>query len=131
MLETISMVSVIRNAIQNHLQLTFVAKDQPREICPHVLGTKKGVWHVLGWQFAGLSNTGPLPEWRCIELRDISTEIVAREGEWHRGWTTGQRGQSCVDIVDTMIDPEHAALIRNTSPARTLGRARAPVGRRR
>lgn len=113
-----AMLSVIRGAIRNRQSLYFTANDEPREFCPHVLGTKRGEWHVFGWQFGGGSSRGLPPggDWRCIELEDISTEIVARSGPWHRGWTKGQRDQTCVDDVDTVIDSAYAAEIRNTSP---------------
>jgi hypothetical protein len=117
-----TMVTVIREAITNHRQLVFTAKRYHREFCPHVLGTKSGVWHVFGWQFGGGTNQGKLPEggdWRCIELRDISSPILARDGAWYRGWTKGRRGQTCVDFIDTEVDQAHAAEALSTLPSRT------------
>jgi hypothetical protein len=111
-----SLLPVIRDAIRTRKQLFFTAVNEPREFCPHLLGTKRGVWHVLGWQFGGSSNTG-LPTggaWRCIELEDISTPIISKEGIWYRGTTKGTGAQFCVDDIDTAIDAAHAAEVQST-----------------
>lgn len=114
-------LQIIRGAIQNHQQLFFTLDGFPREFCPHVLGTKQSEWHVFGWQFGGESKTG-LPkggDWRCLVLHDITTDIVARDGDWYRGWAMGKRGQSCIDTIDTVVDAAHAAEILSASPAHT------------
>jgi hypothetical protein len=119
MADITSAVAVIRAAIYQRRQLLFTAANRPREICPHVLGTTRGgVWRVLGWQFGGDSRDGPLPDWRCIELKDITSEIVARDGLWHRGWRPRGGRQTCVDFIYAEVDPPHGAELRSTSPLR-------------
>ena len=108
--------AVIRDAIVNRLQLSFIAKGHQREFCPHVLGRKNGNLRIFGWQFGGTSERGHLPCWRCINLRDISSPIRAHDGEWHRGYTTGHHEQTCIDFIDTMIsiqltDPKSGSLL--------------------
>ena len=120
------MIAVIRDAIKNLHQLTFhtVGDDgvvRHRVVCPHILGTKEGDWHLFTWQINDDSQHGFQPgaqRWRCFELEDMSN-VQAREGEWYRGWTGGKRPQSCVDVIDTRVDDAHAAEVRSTSPVRT------------
>lgn len=107
-------ISILRDAIRNVKQVTGLGKCLPREFCPHIMGTKNHVWRVLTWQFAGLSNSGDLPGWRGFDLDDLD-QIALRDGEWHRGSTTGQRDQSLIDLVDTIVDPAHAAEIRESA----------------
>jgi hypothetical protein len=119
MADITSNVAIIRDAIYQRRQLLFTAANRPREICPHVLGTTRGgVWRVLGWQFGGDSAEGPLPDWRCFELRDITTDIAVRDGAWHRGWRARGAQQTCVDFIYAEIDPAHGAELRSTSPLR-------------
>jgi len=124
MADIASAVAIIRDAIYQRRQLLFTAANRPREICPHVLGTtRRGVWRVLGWQFDGDTAEGPLPDWRCIELKDISSEIVVREGRWHRGWRARGARQTCIDFNYAEVDPNHGAEIRSTSLLRIRLRA--------
>jgi hypothetical protein len=125
--------SIIREGIRDAKQLVFTCLFHPREFCPHILGTKYGAWHVFGWQFAGTSSRGLKDggDWRCLELHDISTDILIRDGQWYRGWTSGDGPSSCVDIIDTVIDPAHAAESRNIFPAHTRGHAPARRGLKR
>jgi hypothetical protein len=119
MADIASAVAIIRDAIYQRRQLLFTAANRPREICPHVLGTtRRGVWRVLGWQFGGDSRDGPLPDWRCIELKDISAEIVVRDGLWHRGWRARSAQQTCIDFIYAEVDPRYGAELRSTSPLR-------------
>jgi hypothetical protein len=81
--------------------------DQPRLLCPHVLGWKAGRRHALVYQIGGRSNTR-LPVvaagggvWRCLaveKLRDV--ELRAE------GWRSGPRspGQTCIDEIDFDTD---------------------------
>ncbi|MGH2618717.1 MAG: hypothetical protein ACRDJC_26105 [Thermomicrobiales bacterium] len=72
---------------------------------PARAGTKRGVAHVLVYQYAGGSQTGLPPggEWRCLnveELRDIRLEPGA--------WRTAPNvfnPQTCLDEVDVLADP--------------------------
>jgi hypothetical protein len=112
-------VAIVRDAIYQRRQLLFTAANRPREMCPHVLGTTRGgVWRVLGWQFAGESNEGPLPDWRCIELKDITSDVIVREGIWHRGWSARGAQQTCIDFIYAEVAPAHGAELRSTSPLR-------------
>ena len=118
-------ISVVRDAIIHHNQIAFTTFGddgiaQRRVACPHILGTKEGEWHMLVWQVNDESEKGFTPgaqRWRCFDLADV-TDVRTYEGVWHRGWTTGRRGQHCVDAIDTAVDSLHAAEVRNTFPAR-------------
>lgn len=121
-------IELLRSAIRELKQVTGTCNGYPREFCPHVLGQKGAKWSVLVWQFAGLSESSLRPDgdWRCFELDDLE-HLAKRDGDWHRGWSTGQREQSCVDLIDTTVDINHAAEIRETSREHT----RWPAVRRR
>lgn len=125
------MIALLRDAILNRRQLVFTVKKQQREFCPHVLGTRQGIWHVYGWQFGGESNEGELPDWRCFELRNITSDIEARAGEWHRGWRARRAKQACVDFIYAEVDPEYGPRPRSTSPLRIPVPVLAPGGPRK
>jgi len=127
------MLDIIRDAIINHRQLVFDATGYHRIACPHILGTKNGSWHVLVWQINDDSEKGfkeGEQRWRCFDVNDISN-LVAQNGEWERGWSAGKGKSSCIDIADTIIDPDHAAEVRSTSRTHIQRRAPVPGGRRR
>lgn len=130
-LEMPNMIALIREAIVNRRQLVFTAKKRHRELCPHVLGTRQGIWHIYGWQFDGESNEGTLPDWRCFELRNITSEIVVRNGEWHRGWRARRAKQTCVDFIYAEVDPDYGPRPRNTSPLRIPTPVLSPTGPRK
>lgn len=115
-------LETIREAIRKRRQLTFTVNGHYRIACPHLLGRKHGEWHVFTWQINDESENGFKPgaqRWRCFDLDDMSG-VAIQDGDWHRGWTTGKRKQSCIDVIDTQVDPAYAAQTRNTSPAHTL-----------
>ena len=73
-----------------------------RELCPHIIGTnKRGEEVVLAWQFGGESS-GPLPQWRCLKLANVS-DARPREGRWHEGGSH-QTTQTCVSDIDLDIN---------------------------
>lgn len=111
-------VAIIRTAITELKQVTAVYDGLERVFCPHILGTKYGVWKVFVWQFDGRSSRGNLPEWRDWFLERLDS-VTLQDGEWHRGWTAGKRDQKAVDWIDTVVDPAHAAEVRHTLLPRT------------
>jgi hypothetical protein len=123
------LIAILKDAINRAVPVGFVSSDHIRKFCPQILGTKIGEWHVFGWQYDGETSPGrSLPEWRCIELHDIQSEIEVLTDEWRAGWTKGIGAQSCVDTVIAMIDPAHGPEIRNTFPERTPTRVPARRG---
>ena len=110
-------IALLQKAIRERKQVVGYCNGLPREFCPHILGTKRGEWRTLVWQFGGESSRGgaDLPNWRGFELKDLD-QITLRDGAWHRGWETGRRQQHLIDVIDTVVDPAHAAEIRGTSP---------------
>ena len=70
--------TLFRNAILGEQQVVCLYGDRLRELCPHIIGTnKRGEEVVLAWQFAGESS-GPLPQWRCLKLGNVSDARRAR-----------------------------------------------------
>ena len=109
-------LETIREAIRKRRQLVFMYDGYPRDFCPHAIGTKRDEWHVFGWQFGGDSSHGLDPNgqnWRCLNVDRIQSLSVS-DGEWHRGWTKGMKPSSCIDVMDTVVDPAFAAVDRQT-----------------
>jgi hypothetical protein len=98
---------IVKQAIVNKQQVIATYDGHVREMCPHVIGTKKGKQQGLFYQFGGTSSSGPLEpdgsraNWRCIPINGLSN-VVVRDGEWHTA-QDHSRGQTCVDIVDVEV----------------------------
>jgi hypothetical protein len=93
---------LFRCAILAEQQVTCAYDGRLRELCPHIIGTnKKGEEVVLAWQFAGESS-GPLPQWRCLKLANVSN-ARAHAGRWHEGGSHTSE-QSCVAKIDLDIN---------------------------
>jgi hypothetical protein len=95
--------AVLRDAIVNKRQVVCEYQGRPREVCPHVIGTKNGHRKVLTFQFAGQSSTGLPPggEWRCMFVDQIRG-AESRDGEWHTNPRHTQP-QTCVDGIDVEV----------------------------
>lgn len=95
--------AILRDAIEQGLQVTCDYHGHHREVCPHVLGIKNGRQQVLSFQFAGDSSSGLAPggEWRCMAVSEIRN-AQSRSGEWHTGQSHTQP-QTCVDDIDVEI----------------------------
>jgi hypothetical protein len=94
---------VLRQAIIDRKQVTCIYQGLPREVCPHVIGKKRGKNHVLVFQFGGQSSRGLPPggEWRCMDP-DTVTNAALRDGPWHTG-DSHLKPQTCVDQIDVEI----------------------------
>jgi hypothetical protein len=97
--------NLLRQAIINRSQVTCFYQARYRECCPHSIGTKRGVAHVLMFQFAGQSSRGlPLGgEWRCMDVAALS-QVGVRNGPWHTN-PNHSRPQTCIDVVDVDVGP--------------------------
>ena len=94
--------TLFRNAILGEQQVVCLYDGRARELCPHIIGTSKsGEEVVLAWQFGGESS-GPLPQWRCLKLGNVSN-ARAREGRWHEGGSH-RTTQTCVSDIDLDIN---------------------------
>jgi hypothetical protein len=94
---------VLRQAIIDRQQVTCIYQARYRECCPHAIGTKRGVRHVLMFQFGGESSRG-LPqggEWRCMDV-DALSQVAARDGSWYTD-PRHSRPQTCIDLVDVDV----------------------------
>jgi hypothetical protein len=94
--------SLFRNAILDEQQVICRYDGHLRELCPHIIGAnRRGEEVVLAWQFGGESS-GPLPQWRCLKLANISNAYM-REGPWHAGGSH-RAAQTCVSDIDLDIN---------------------------
>jgi hypothetical protein len=94
--------TLFRNAILAEQQVVCRYDGRTRELCPHIIDTNKGGEEVvLAWQFAGMSS-GPLPQWRCLKLANVS-HACARNGRWHEGGSH-RSTQTCVSVIDLDIN---------------------------
>jgi hypothetical protein len=95
---------LFRKAILGRKQITCIYQGFYRELCPHVLGYKRGEEMALTFQFAGQSASG-LPskgEWRCLVLAQVHNAQI-RNGPWHAG-RRHTVTQACVDTVDIDVN---------------------------
>ena len=94
--------TLFRNAILGEQQVVCLYDGRTRELCPHIIGTnKRGEEVVLAWQFGG-DSSGPLPQWRCLKLANVS-KARPRAGRWHEG-RSHQKTQTCVSGIDLDIN---------------------------
>jgi hypothetical protein len=79
---------------------------RPRELCPIILGHKKGEEVALVYQVGGESNSDLAPDgqWKCLHLAKVEDARLGA-GPWHAG-SSHQRPQSCVDEVDIDVNPD-------------------------
>jgi hypothetical protein len=84
-------------------QITCTYHGYYRELCPHVLGTKRGAEQALAFQFGGQSSSGLPPggEWRCLKLNEVEGATM-REGPWHTDHSH-LKPQTCIDEVDVEV----------------------------
>jgi hypothetical protein len=95
--------AILRGAIASRSQITCTYQGLIRHCCPHSIGYKDGIAHVLMFQFAGQSKSGLPPGgcWRCLDVADL-IGVVARPGPWFTRNDHRQR-QTCIDQVDLDI----------------------------
>jgi hypothetical protein len=99
--------ALVRQAILERKQIVADYDGYHREMCPHVLGMKDGVRHVLSYQFAGQSSKG-LPsegQWKCMDVDGLS-QVSLREGPWFTGTRKTDKPQTCVDLqqINVQVD---------------------------
>ena len=75
--------TILAEAISSKQQVVARYHDEERIFSPHALGSKRGVAHVLVYQYAGGSRTGLPPggEWRCLSVEELS-EVRLESGAW-------------------------------------------------
>ena len=96
--------SLLYQAIEEKKQVIAMYDGYLREMCPHVLGSKDGVRHVLSFQFAGNSSQG-FPaggQWKCMDVDGLSN-LSLREGLWFTGPRETGNPQPCVYIAHTSV----------------------------
>lgn len=99
---------LVRQAILEKKGISAVYHGQYREMCPHVLGTKRGVRHALFYQFGGESNSRPIQpdgstaNWRCIDVDALTQTQIIEIDTWHSA-PDHSRPQTCVDWVDVVV----------------------------
>jgi hypothetical protein len=100
---------LLRLAAARKQPVSAMYDDQPRLLCPHVLGRKAGQQHALVYQIGGRSNRG-LPMvaegggvWRCLAVEKVSDVEFRADG-----WRSEPRapGQTCIDEVDFDTDAQ-------------------------
>lgn len=96
---------MLAEAIAAKQQVAARYHGEARVFSPHALGMKRGVAHVLVYQFAGGSQSGlpPEGEWRCFSLEELS-HIQVESGAWHTAENVFNP-QSCLDEIDVLAEP--------------------------
>ena len=91
---------MIRDAFEAQVPLEFDYQGFHRLGCGHSVGMKRGLLHVLIYQFGGasakpLGGSGSELNWRCMEVERMSNVHVIG-GIWHTA-SDHSRPQNCVD----------------------------------
>jgi hypothetical protein len=96
---------ILAEAIGAKCRVVARYNGEERVFSPHALGTKRGAYHVLVYQFAGGSRTGLPPggEWRCLDVAGLS-DLRQEPGPW-RTAPNVFNPQSCLDEVEVLADP--------------------------
>ncbi len=71
--------SIIRNAIANKQLVEFIYKGHIRVAEPHIYGIKNEKRQLLVYQVGGGTSSGGIPDWRRIELNEISNLKVTED----------------------------------------------------
>jgi hypothetical protein len=97
---------MIRQAIIGKQQVLANYRDNNRELCPHVIGTKRGNNKALYYQFGGTSSTGLQLDGSPVNWRDMFVDemviLGVREGPWHTA-PNHSRPQKAVDEIDVEV----------------------------
>jgi len=100
---------MIRQAIIDKDIVIATYHGYVREMCPHVIGTKRGRPQALMYQFSGgssvgLESNGSPSNWRCVIVDEL-TEVSVRKskGEWHTA-SNYSRPQTCVDQIEFDVE---------------------------
>lgn len=98
--------ALIKQAILSKQHVLATYNGHYREMCPNVLGTKKGRQQALFYQFGGTSSSGLAPDgskdnWRCVFIDQLQNVFI-RDGIWHTA-PNHSRPQNCVDVVDVEV----------------------------
>ncbi|HEV2383385.1 MAG TPA: hypothetical protein VG206_26785 [Terriglobia bacterium] len=94
---------LLRFAITNKKQIRAYYDGFHREMCPHAMGWKNEVHHVLSFQFAGQSSR-PLPpegQWKCMDV-DGLTALAVVDGPWITG-SNHSKPQTCIDQIEVEV----------------------------
>lgn len=99
-------IQAICRAIRRKQPITATYLGRRRVLCPHVIGTKNGLWNVLSYQSGGESGSGlssnPENNWRCMRLAELRGVVSEPSREW-RTAPNHTRPTTCVDVVDTEV----------------------------
>jgi hypothetical protein len=99
------MYELFERAINGRKQITCMYKGARRELCPHMLGHKRGDEVALTFQFAGKNEKGlPTKGWKCLQLSDVR-DVKLRDGAWYGG-SGHSKQQTCLDDVDMDVNPK-------------------------
>jgi hypothetical protein len=97
---------LVRQAILEQKSITAMYSGIPREMTPHVIGTKFGKQQCLCYQYGGQSSSRPIEpdgsaaNWRCVEIAKLSNVAIV---DGRHTAPTHSRPQTCVDVVDVEV----------------------------
>src|SRR5437016_10106156 len=82
---------LVRAAIAERRLIRFMLNGCLRIAEPHDYGIRNGVCELLVYQIAGQSNSGAIPEWRCVRVAAASrVEMLDRTFAGGRKTPSGQ-----------------------------------------
>ena len=70
---------LLRTAISERKRIRFIYQGKPRTAEPHDYGIQKGLVRLFCYQIGGESRSGPLPDWRLIDVPGMSNLEILKE----------------------------------------------------
>jgi hypothetical protein len=98
---------LIKAAIRGRQAMEIVYGGYSRRVCPHVLGSTKGIQHALFYQHGGGSKSGLKPDGspangRCVFISEITSARTV-DDDWHTAFNWSVNDQKCVSEVDVSV----------------------------
>lgn len=99
---------IIKHAIENKQLVIAIYQGRQRELCPHILGYKKGRMRLFAYQFSGESKSGlsypagSMRNWRCMFVDELEN-VRTRSGKWYTPPNYSSSTQHCIDEIDVEV----------------------------
>ena len=96
-----SKAELLLQAINEQRPVSATYQDHSRSFCPYQLGTKGHQDHVLVWQYDGESQSGELPQWRCLDVAGLR-DVLLLDDPWVEAPEPGEPSP-CIDFLSAHV----------------------------
>lgn len=101
-------VEIIKKAMDERRSISAYYGRYFRKLSPYELGTKKGIYQCLFYQYGGESSSGNIngkskSNWRCLKLNKLEQIQILDEPLHKPDIITHKRPSYCVDYIIKQI----------------------------